>query len=353
MFTIVQTVIAIVVVYLVFSIIVYVIVEWIAGLLHLRGNMLKDAVINMFENTAYKELGEQIFNHPQIESLRTRRDKLPSYIPAKNIAIALIDLIKDRANNPGEVKMAAVKNSTSSEDEVYTMYKAGLSQLDNAAGPANLKEGATRSQKSFLTSLTEQTSDLSSLTDAIERWYNSYMDRVTGWYKRNIKIVVLAVGVVVTVGFNVDTIHIVRAASTDPALRARLNALGDELLKDSVVNRVVQEQGDQSYFDDYVNDESFAGKTTEEKNLVRDSLAAAILGKDQSELLHMTSIVNEWNLPVGWGIKKDHSLLWTIIGWVITALALSAGAPFWFDMLKRLVNIRNAGVKPDPVKKND
>jgi hypothetical protein len=31
---------------------------------------------------------------------------------------------------------------------------------------------------------------------------------------------------------------------------------------------------------------------------------------------------------------------------MITTVALTAGAPFWFDMLKKLVNIRAAGIKP-------
>ncbi|MCB0664582.1 MAG: hypothetical protein KDC80_02115, partial [Saprospiraceae bacterium] len=34
-------------------------------------------------------------------------------------------------------------------------------------------------------------------------------------------------------------------------------------------------------------------------------------------------------------------------GFIITALALSLGAPFWFDLLKKLVAIRKAGVNPE------
>lgn len=37
----------------------------------------------------------------------------------------------------------------------------------------------------------------------------------------------------------------------------------------------------------------------------------------------------------------------TILGLVITALALSLGAPFWFDLLNKLVSLRGAGVKPE------
>ena len=36
-----------------------------------------------------------------------------------------------------------------------------------------------------------------------------------------------------------------------------------------------------------------------------------------------------------------------IVGWLITGLALSLGAPFWFDLLNKLVNVRHSMHKPD------
>src|SRR6202035_3243101 len=35
-----------------------------------------------------------------------------------------------------------------------------------------------------------------------------------------------------------------------------------------------------------------------------------------------------------------------ILGWIFTAIAVSLGAPFWFDSLNRFVNLRNAGNTP-------
>ncbi len=34
-------------------------------------------------------------------------------------------------------------------------------------------------------------------------------------------------------------------------------------------------------------------------------------------------------------------------GWLLMAIAVSLGAPFWFDLLNKLVNLRMAGVKPE------
>ncbi len=36
------------------------------------------------------------------------------------------------------------------------------------------------------------------------------------------------------------------------------------------------------------------------------------------------------------------------LGFIITSAALSLGAPFWFDLLNKLVSMRSAGQKPAP-----
>jgi hypothetical protein len=43
---------------------------------------------------------------------------------------------------------------------------------------------------------------------------------------------------------------------------------------------------------------------------------------------------------------EQSNLLAKLAGIFITALAAMQGAPFWFDMLKRAVNLRSTGPKP-------
>lgn len=48
-----------------------------------------------------------------------------------------------------------------------------------------------------------------------------------------------------------------------------------------------------------------------------------------------------------WFILWAHPRSWMrFLGFLLTALAISIGAPFWFDLLNKLVNIRIAGAKP-------
>jgi len=47
---------------------------------------------------------------------------------------------------------------------------------------------------------------------------------------------------------------------------------------------------------------------------------------------------SEENSNAAWFLK--------LVGWLITALAVSLGGPFWFDLLNRLVDLRGAGPRP-------
>lgn len=71
-------------------------------------------------------------------------------------------------------------------------------------------------------------------------------------------------------------------------------------------------------------------------------------------LLHA---LNSSGIPIGWDdgqferlTGKDGSLaLWTatLLGWLITAFAITLGAPFWFDLLGKLVKLRGSGGKAE------
>ncbi len=57
--------------------------------------------------------------------------------------------------------------------------------------------------------------------------------------------------------------------------------------------------------------------------------------------------VKRLGLPLGWAKANQPSDLWSGVGrvfdWMATILAVSLGAPFWFDVLGKFAKIRNAG----------
>ncbi len=141
----------------------------------------------------------------------------------------------------------------------------------------------------------------------IEQWYDDAMQRVTGWYKRNAQLIVLVLAVLVAGALNADTI-----------------AMGRVLWRDDTIRETVVAQAEQAVQE----------VPPPAENSVEEAQA-------DFEAL---------DLPMGWGDLPDGGKAWLskFLGLTITVLALSLGAPFWFDMLGKLVNLRGTGKLPKP-----
>jgi hypothetical protein len=147
--------------------------------------------------------------------------------------------------------------------------------------------------------------DLGQAQKNIEAWFDDSMDRVSGWYKRKTQVVTVVIAVVLTVCANADTIAIVRNLWKNPTERA--------LLVQQAQNRAGQPNG---------------GTAAVSNNDI-DTALGGVLGWGKDSL----------DLTAGDWIQR-------VLGWLLTMVAVSLGAPFWFDILNKLVNIRNAGNKP-------
>jgi hypothetical protein len=155
--------------------------------------------------------------------------------------------------------------------------------------------------------------DLAAARLNIERWFDDTMDRVSGFFKRQVQLITIAIAVFVTAVLNVDSIMIGEQLFHDSALRAALVAA--------------------------------ATQTT----------SAASPSTDATQRASLEKQVAQAPLPIGWSSAPatPQSVPQTPTGWLIkviglllSAAAISLGAPFWFDTLKRFVNIRSAGDKP-------
>ena len=154
---------------------------------------------------------------------------------------------------------------------------------------------------------------------SLEAWFDDGMDRVSGWYKRKTQFVLFAIGLVIAVGLNVDSIAIGRTLWISPALRSYSVAAAEQYART---------QG-------------------------------AITPKASDDL----SVLESLSLPFGWnpakypwmetrtegiGSSQQFSktrLLIVVTGWFLTAIAMTLGAPFWFDLLNQIMVIRST-IKP-------
>jgi hypothetical protein len=373
--TILETGIALVLVFFIFSIITYVIQELIAANLKLRGKMLWKAISQLLDDAgignrlqlmrtspdkaaATTEAGmanlvQEFYGHGHILRLhqKSKKRKLPSYIPAANFALTVIDMVAKRAPNR--------------TGELLNDFKAGLQGFVNSNGDF----------MQALKSMAAASTTLQELQERIEKWFDEYMNRVSGWYQSHTLVTVRIIAVAVTLVFNLNTLKIADTVYHDGQLRTAMVAMAENIAdQPETVTR---------YYD-----KAFERQTAEMDSVYKQQLAQAATKADtlnlqrardvayghavdsftrfrQQQIRGMLDSLQTTGLPMGW---KGVSVWGTItgqagsktggfvsfflqwFGWFITAAALSMGAPFWFDMLGKLVNLRRAGQKPGTVK---
>ena len=170
--------------------------------------------------------------------------------------------------------------------------------------------------------VTAANNDLNTLRTNIGVWFDQEMDRVSGIYKRYLKWLSLTVGLAVAAAFNADSIQVSTALWQDSTLRA-------EMVQSATV---------------VLETKRPATSTAPQKptNLL-DVMTE--IKKQEAELRP---------LPIGWDFSASMSgddcaatlLLWVskILGLLWTAAALSLGAPFWFDLLSKFMQLRGTGL---------
>jgi hypothetical protein len=177
---------------------------------------------------------------------------------------------------------------------------------------------------------------------SVANWFDSSMDRLSGNYIRKLKLISLAVGFVLAAALNADSIGVAKAIWLE---HASSNEMQTQL--NDAEHKILSEQT------------RLLASCTNEEAAKQAECAAAKL-PDLEDYLRP--------LPLGWsptilppvGADGWHWAFWLlqkITGLAWTAVALSLGAPFWFDLLQKFMNLRGAGGKPasstDPAPKPD
>ena len=178
------------------------------------------------------------------------------------------------------------------------------------------------------TKVEKKEQELQQFQKEIEAWFDRSMDRSSGVYKRNAKGIALLLGLAIAMSTNADTNHIVRRLSKDEAARAIITQRAIQ-----VAQNAPQGANDPQALKDAV-------KAIEGPDSFLEP-ASLPFGWTEANQEQQKGEEKEWQL-FGWYIPY----LKRIFGWLLTSLAIAMGAPFWFDMLNRVINVRNAGPKP-------
>jgi hypothetical protein len=213
----------------------------------------------------------------------TRGRNLPSYIPSRSFALALMDI----------AARGAVTDAVSSRPDAGVVSLEGVrANILNIGNPAV--------QRVLLTAIDSAQNDFDKAVANIQAWFDGSMDRVSGWYKRSTQWMLFGIGLILAVGWNINTLTIADQLFHDTALRAAIVARAEAA--------------------------SEAGTVPVSADM---------------------DVLREMNLPLGWDDPTARDVGWwqMVLGWLITAIAATLGAPFWFDVLNKIMVIRST-VKP-------
>ena len=186
----------------------------------------------------------------------------------------------------------------------------------------------------------------------LEEGYESLMNRASGWYKRRIQFFLFLIGLVIAVGFNADTFVITNQLSQNAELRVQLADMAEtfqanadtaglqryyemsvEKRMDSEFVAQLKALGDQ----DSTQVLRLYANTLQLQELMQEDLypVHSMLGLGSIATLEIPEYKQGFWPVTGWILLK-------LLGWIVTALAIRAGAPFWFDLLNKVMKMRSS-----------
>src|SRR5262249_9313221 len=149
--------------------------------------------------------------------------ELPSYIPARNFAHALVDIIRTATAKDGLLAPLASDPA------------AAVAQMRQPA--VDFKKFSPRISAALVAVIDAAGNDVEKARQNIEHWFDSSMDRVSGWYKRRAQFFIFGFGFAIATFANIDSIGIVRTLSTQAGVRDALVAqAGTAVAKQSSAN---------------------------------------------------------------------------------------------------------------------
>ncbi len=321
---ILDIVIALAFTYFILALMVSSINEGISNVLNMRGNMLKNSLFNLFYksddesnstplNNITKEFKKEVDPHwqnclkkildtPFIDSLRSEADKFPKYIPPKNFVQAMMQFLKEQLD-------------THDESNFLNELKAKLekNELEMIQGKfkAKLLEFIDRSQN-----------NIDAFKNEVETFYTHSVDNLRDWYRRKVKLLMFLYGLLMAIAFNVDSFYMGKVLWQNPnqaveflgTMQNYQKSPTDGTKTDTTIQRVIQ-------------------------STVKD------IGKNYALIKPM---------PIGWDktkVKEAVADFWSVIhkifGWLVTAMAVSLGAPFWYELFNKLLSVRKS-IAPAP-----
>ena len=278
--------------YFLLSIVCSSINEGISAVLRMRSAYLERGIGVLLADPAKTT---EFYDHWRMRALTKppglifKTERKPSYIPARVFALTLLDLFAPPAG-------------TGADDLIGRATAAIGPQA--TVGPNDTVRGLLQD------ALTEARGNAERFRAALEQSFDDVMDRASGWYKRKIQVILLALALVLVGAINADSY-----------------AIGQKLWKDDALRSAVVAQANAVVAGGKAACDTSGGAANNAATCVND--------------------VKALGLPLGWSSTTSPHSIWDglgkAIGLLVTAFALTLGAPFWFDLLGKVASLRGSG----------
>jgi hypothetical protein len=353
-------VVGLVFIFLLYSLLATIVLEIIATWMGLRAKVLEKAIVRMLNDSAEptlnsKDIGpgkywanrlkifftrinsfillpspryggtlaSQFYNQPSVKYLAEDEwHSKPEYITRENFSKAVIDILR------GDIKPG--------DDTLVKIRKVLFEDSGSGENSLIVKLGIHPETLSHLRTLyIDAKNDIDNFRTALESWFEDTMKRATGWYKRHIQVLLFLIGFFIAMVFNVDTFGVIKVLSNDKEAREQLVKLAAETQYESTAARMDSLQKDTLFLNDSERlsllDSAYKKVSQDMKN------ANKILGMGYYLPEGKTGFFDKIRFIIRTQVTKL-----SVFGWLITALAISLGSPFWFDLLNKIMKLRGA-----------
>lgn len=316
-FPIFNTVISIVICWSLFAIFCSFIHQAISEMKAERGRFMKKWLFTqLYDHPNGVNWASMLYQHGSIDLLTRSANKPTSDINSKLFAEAFIEVAGNA--NFVQIHKKDVAPTQTYKSELLNNFAYAVNVM-KPSDVVSMMEYALKSAESYSNSgeVKNETEVYKNLVAQIQGWYTEMEERLTFWYKKQTRMRLFILGSLLALFLNFDSIELFKHINKYPAVQTELAIYYE---KNAEVLMETSQQADDP----------------------------EVRGKFNAD---MKSLSKELKLPVGWeyNVFSRHPDSWNLLfyllkflGVLLSGFAASFGAPFWFELFKKL--------NPTPIK---
>lgn len=334
-------------VYSLFAVVCSALSEWVAWLQNARARLLREYVVRMLRDQNW---ADAILTRGAIASMASDSTVGPAYLWARQFSSGLLRLllpIEANGAQPGLRQLMDAIDNTAPES-----IRSVLRQLlaDAARADAIIAAAAAQAAPSNDPTL------INAFRAEIERWFDDTMEHSRAQFKRQAATTIAITATIVCLVMNIDSIAIATSLSRDPKMREAMVQLAVKTVESQSTSKPKPADEPRK---PTASQPAVASRPTTtaivSSSPDNDSPYSPASGADAKAAVDNLIAVRELGLPLGWiGNGPPTTItgcpiawwLQKLVGILVSIVAVSLGAPFWFDMLNKLVNLRTNGPPP-------